>query len=160
MIDDIQIIECSFLSFIWRFGLKNVRKQVLRILYRSIVERSKNTIVVAETSQSVIIGYAVARDTPRKYRFTDDESLFIGPIYVDNHHRNKGIAFSMVNHLTSTLKKSGGYYAYILDSNTASLATFSKCGFRRIGYMIKNRHAFSLSQEPSIHVVVHKEGVI
>ena len=71
--------KCSFIRFIIFFGLKNVRRETVRILGRAIKERSYNHIITVKSPSGEIVGYGVIRKIPSKYKFASQEDSIIGP---------------------------------------------------------------------------------
>lgn len=56
----------------------------------------------------------------------------IEDIVVDEHRRNSGIGFTIIEHLTKYAKQQG-CYKVILDCNEKNVSFYEKCGYKRHG---------------------------
>ena len=150
-----EIIQCSFLKFCLRFGIREVPKECLRILGRTLQERKKNSIYLCMQGKKAV-GYGVFRPLPPKYAFPQRGSI-IGPYYVLSACRGQGIGSALLKHMLAHAPKDGPVYAYVGIQNKPSIAAFQHNGFEICGYMESCEGKFSISQEKTGFFVLKAE---
>lgn len=131
--------QASFPVFAINYGVRNVPKETFRILCRSIIELSKNTIIVARNGEGTIKGYGVARPLPKKYSFQAKNAYIIGPYYVEPELRGQGVGTDIISFLISACGNNREYCAYVGVNNIGSVKAFSNNGFSKVGYMNGNK---------------------
>ena len=149
-----ELKKTGFITFSLKFGLWHAPKQVLRIIVRMIQEKTKNRIVLAEKSRGGVLGYGVIRPLPPKYVFPGEKCAIIGPYFIIPEQRNKGYGSEILKYLISNDNEFDRVYAYVINSNKASIHAFMKNGFQQIGYMKEDNGSYKLSQDATGHVVL------
>ena len=134
--------KSNILYFSLKFGLWHCPKIVLRILYRKIFEHSPNVIVLGKTSKGKIVACGMGRVLPENYNFPVEDAYIIGPIYILPKERRKGIGCGLIQSILDMLDTHNTFYVYMHAQNNKSIYTFSKVGFRKIGYMEKKEKKY------------------
>ena len=140
--------QVCFFRFAFQYGIRNVPKEVIRILGRSCVEFSNNCIIACLENKRVL-GYGVVRRLPRKYIFCEGKAYIIGPIFVDKDSRGRGIGTEIIRNLLNVCGNNCNIYAYVGINNFGSIKAFENNDFSKIGYMKKTDGKFHIVSNAS-----------
>lgn len=148
----IQYREINLFRFVVEYEIKNTPKEVIRIIGRTILERTRNVIIVALEDGS-IRGYGVVRRLPSKYDFEEKDC----PYYVNEQDCGRGTGYGILNNLIMTNGYNLSYHAYVGVNNKSSIKCFERMGFITIGNMYKMGRRFIIVDHPTDFYVLKKE---
>ncbi len=151
----VEYIKVGFFHFAFKYGIIHFPKEVIRIAGRTLQEKAGNIIFLAKAGGG-LQGYGVVRLLPKKYQFGCDRGFIIGPYFVENAQRGKGIGSGIVNALISACGSDQHFFAYVGVNNVGSIKAFEKNGFNKVGYMKKIGKRFVIDSQFTDFIVMKR----
>ena len=98
---------------------------------RSLLGSDRDRVVVAETAEGEVVGYAIGRDRGSVPIWEADRFAFVSDIYVDIRHRRRGVATALFGDLRDWFQKRGlaSIELEVVHLNPVSQAFWRALGF-------------------------------